>query len=762
VKWQFIRDIIHVDDVYKLNYPRAMKAQLEEPADAARKAEVLREALVAEDALRQREDYLRLTIDTIPVLAWCTRPDGWNEFLNQRWLDYTGLTIEEARGWGWKVAIHPDDLPRVLDVWQGLLVSGKSGELEARLRRADGVYRWFLFRVEPLRDPQGTIVKWYGINTDIDDRKRAEALLAAENKILEMVATGRPLVVILDGLCRLVDTLCDKSLASILLIDPNGRCLRRGAGPSFLEAFMAAMDGVEIGPCVGSCGTAAYRKEQVIVSDIVTDPLWANYRELALANGLRSGWSTPILSSDGSVLGVFGIYGREPRSPTPQHLHTIKQITHLASVAIERKQAAESLRASELLARGQLDALTHTLDALAQESDSARLLEHVLRTIIEQSDAHSVSVWDRAPDGDWLELFALIEDGRFQTRGGAMHPAARLITLGQDHPVWKEILHTGLHAVLEDIDQPVVLMRVGLGPDATWHDVLDDADLAPALLRFKSHLREMGVHTILFVPMLIAGRVSGFIGIRFSLRRGFRQEEIELTRALAHQATLAIQLTRLSAQSRQSAVMAERNRMARDIHDTLAQGFTGVIVQLEAAEEAMSQSRTARVSDHLNQAGELARESLREARRSVQALRPQALEGKQVSEALKDLIEKMTRGTTVHAEFTLQGNQQKLPPEWEANLLRIGQEVLTNVLRHARASTFNVLLVFDSREIRLNLRDDGCGFDPKRRHEGFGLQGMRERAEGMGGHLSIESANGKGTMISIVLPLASVSEGEKI
>jgi PAS domain S-box-containing protein len=739
-----------------------MKARLEEPADAARKAEVLREALVAEDALRQREDYLRLTIDTIPVLAWCTRPDGWNEFLNQRWLDYTGLTIEEARGWGWKVAIHPDDLPRVLDVWQGLLVSGKSGELEARLRRADGVYRWFLFRVEPLRDPQGTIVKWYGINTDIDDRKRAEALLAAENKILEMVATGRPLVVILDGLCRLVDTLCDKSLASILLIDPNGLCLRRGAGPSLPEAFMAAVDGCEIGPCVGSCGTAAYRKEQVIVSDIVTDPLWANYRELALANGLRSGWSTPILSSDGSVLGVFGIYGREPRSPTPQHLHTIKQITHLASVAIERKQAAESLRASELLARGQLDALTHTLDALAQESDTDRLLEHVLRTIIEQSDALSVSVWDRAPDGDWLELFALIEDGRFQTRGGAMHPAARLITLGQDHPVWKEILHTGLHAVLEDIDQPVVRMRVGLGSDATWHDVLDDADLAPALLRFKSHLREMGVHTILFVPMLIVGRVSGFIGIRFSLRRGFRQEEIELTRALAHQATLAIQLTRLSAQSRQSAVMAERNRMARDIHDTLAQGFTGVIVQLEAAGEAMSQSRTARVSDHLNQAGELARESLREARRSVQALRPQALEGKQVSEALKDLIEKMTRGTTVHAEFTLQGNQQKLPPEWEANLLRIGQEVLTNVLRHARASTFNVLLVFDSREIRLNLRDDGCGFDPKRRHEGFGLQGMRERAEGMGGHLSIESANGKGTMISIVLPLASASEAEKL
>ena len=146
----------------------------------------------------------------------------------------------------------------------------------------------------------------------------------------------------------------------------------------------------------------------------------------------------------------------------------------------------------------------------------------------------------------------------------------------------------------------------------------------------------------------------------------------------------------------------------------------------------------------------------------MQALRPQALEEKRLSEALKDLVKKMTAGTTVKAEFTLQGEQQKLPPEWETNLLRIGQEVLTNVLRHAQASELDVLLVFDSREIRLNLRDNGRGFDPAKRHEGFGLQGMRERAEGMGGHLSIESANGKGTMISIVLPLASVPEGEKI
>src|ERR1700716_4719431 len=118
-----------------------MKAQLEETVDAAVKVGLLRNESMAEDALRRGEDYLRLTIDTIPVLAWCSRPDGSNEFLNQRWLDYTGLSIEAAREWGWEVAVHPEDLSRLLHVWQTLLASGEPGELEARLRPFGGVYR---------------------------------------------------------------------------------------------------------------------------------------------------------------------------------------------------------------------------------------------------------------------------------------------------------------------------------------------------------------------------------------------------------------------------------------------------------------------------------------------------------------------------------------------------------------------------------------------------------------------------------------------
>jgi PAS domain S-box-containing protein len=141
----------------------------------------------AEEALRARELNLRLVIDTIPTLAWCNLPDGPNEFLNQRWHAYTGLSPEDSHGWGWQVAFHPEDLPTLMKTSQHLLTSGESGEIEARLRRHDGVYRWFLIRVEPLRDEDGKIVRWYGTSTDIDDRKRAEEKLGRSEALLAQV-----------------------------------------------------------------------------------------------------------------------------------------------------------------------------------------------------------------------------------------------------------------------------------------------------------------------------------------------------------------------------------------------------------------------------------------------------------------------------------------------------------------------------------------------------------------------------------------------
>ena len=139
------------------------------------------------EEIKQSEARLRKIIDTIPTLAWCGLPDASKEFFNKRWHDYTGLSPEEASGWGWKVTIHPDDLEKLMDRSFKFIASEEPGEVEARMRRFDGEYRWFLFRAEPLRDEHGNVVNWYGTNTDIEDRKRAEEKLRQDEMELRQI-----------------------------------------------------------------------------------------------------------------------------------------------------------------------------------------------------------------------------------------------------------------------------------------------------------------------------------------------------------------------------------------------------------------------------------------------------------------------------------------------------------------------------------------------------------------------------------------------
>jgi formate hydrogenlyase transcriptional activator len=155
--------------------------------------EALRSAL---DQIRNSEAKLRTIIDTIPVIAWCALPDGFGEFWNQRWHDYTGLSNEAARGWGWRAVIHPDDLDQLENTWRADLDSGQAGYVEGRLRRFDGEYRWFLFQYEPLRDVTGTIVNWYGTNTDIETLKRTEEKLREDERELRRITDAIPQAIV--------------------------------------------------------------------------------------------------------------------------------------------------------------------------------------------------------------------------------------------------------------------------------------------------------------------------------------------------------------------------------------------------------------------------------------------------------------------------------------------------------------------------------------------------------------------------------------
>ena len=714
-----------VDYVLKTRLVRLAPAVTRALREAREKVERKR----AEEALRRSEKELRDLIQTIPAMAFVTRADGSNIFVSRPWVEYSGLSAEQTAGLGWEAALHPNDVERHLKKWRASWSTGRPFENEARHRDAHGNYRWLLVRAVPLRNEQGKILKWYGTAIDIEDRKRAEALLKGERRLLEMIATGVPLKEILNALCAIIEEQRPGTLASVLLMNPDGVHLDVIAGPTLPNEWTRQMEKLPIGPCAGSCGTAAYRGTPVIVADITTDPLWnvPEHRASALNHNLRASWSHPVLSSQRKVLGTFCMSHREPRSPTSEDLELIELATHLVRIGIERDRAEEALRASEQLARSHVDLMMRSLDVLATEAAPEKLIGETLKTITRHLHPRSVMLWLRSQEDDSLRLRVAIE-GEQQVAPDPRHPFVRDLQAWKRSILVREMLVTKAPAVCDDIE----------------HDPRISADL-------REYLVNRGCRKFLVVPMFVSGEVRGFIGIQHVDRGAYRAEEIELAQALAHHIMIAAHGQEVSEQQRQAAILKERTRMARDIHDTLAQGFTGVIVQLDAAVEALRDEEPEGAARHIGRARDLARESLSEARRSVHALRQQALEKAAFPDALKAIIQNTTAGTSLHASFQLEGEPCELAPSVEENLLRIGQEALTNALKHAHAGEFRARLSFDSGAVCLELRDNGDGFVVDGvQGGGFGLIGMKERAEQIGATLTICSEPGAGTRIVVV------------
>jgi PAS domain S-box-containing protein len=323
---------------------------------------------------RATEDSLRSLIDAVPGFVWSAAPDGYVTFLNQRWADYTGVQLCDAQGFGWTQSLHPDDAPELAVYWGQLLQSGEAGEYEARLRRFDGTYRWFLIRAVPQRDESGAILCWYGENTDIEDRKRAEMLLAGEKRLLSMIAGGSALTPILEALCELVEASFNGGLCSIVLVDlkhpyPASEPVPRiqpGAAPHVPADLVPGADGRPADAVLCPVAMAAVTNEQVIVGDLNHETRWNGWRTRALSHGLQANWSTPVTSTNGTVSGILSILHREPQTPSMAQRNLIAQCTHLASIAIDRarNEAALGKIRSELthLARvASLGALTASI-----------------------------------------------------------------------------------------------------------------------------------------------------------------------------------------------------------------------------------------------------------------------------------------------------------------------------------------------------------------------------------------------------------------
>src|SRR6266699_6053443 len=329
----------------------------------------------AEEELRKSEEKYRDLIEISPDAIYVVDAQGICVLGNRAGAELAGIPQDDLVGTPVTKTYLPEEFYLFRERIEKLKAEGTL-RFERKFVRKNGEIVSVEVSLSAIRGGY-----FQAILRDIGERKRGEALLAGEKRLLEMVAKGDPLGDILDAICRLVEELCSGSLCSILLLDSSGKRLWQGAGPSIPKPYAEAIDGFVIGPSVGSCGTAAYHAQQVIVSDIATNPLWADFRDVALANSLRACWSTPIISLENRVLGTFAMYYREPRSPAPRQHDVIEQITHLASITIERQRAEQALRASEQVARGQVEALTYSLYVLATAPAPDRFLGQMLSTM---------------------------------------------------------------------------------------------------------------------------------------------------------------------------------------------------------------------------------------------------------------------------------------------------------------------------------------------------------------------------------------------
>jgi signal transduction histidine kinase len=290
--------------------------------------------------------------------------------------------------------------------------------------------------------------------------------------------------------------------------------------------------------------------------------------------------------------------------------------------------------------------------------------------------------------------------------------------------------------------------------------------------RERAAWRSRGVRSALLLPLVAPGGTKvGLLAVA-SGRRRLPRSVVRACLTIGAQAALVLENLRLVEEARragrQAGVLRERQRMAHEIHDTLAQGFTSIVMNLQAAEGILPPDLGRAARHHLDQARLTAREGLTEARRLVWALRPEPLERASLPEALGRLAERWSEESGIAADVTVTGTPRSLSPEIEATLFRTAQEALTNVRKHARASRVALTLSYMGDTVALDARDDGVGFDPlrtttgarDRASGGFGLKGMRERVEQAGGALSVESAPGEGSTLAVELPMVA-PEGKR-
>ena len=389
---------------------------------------------------------------------------------------------------------------------------------------------------------------------------------------------------------------------------------------------------------------------------------------------------------------------------------------------------------AESIAQGQQMALQGTLALLATEPELDKFLGQVLTTVTEQLQASVADIW--LHDAEETTTTPHLSYWNVQLAPEPLDPYnPRPIPLSA-------FLGIANCELMKDHHLPFVYSDLPNHPDME-------------VFRAWSALRD-GVQTLLTVPLIFGDDWLGVFVVSHMQSHSYSPEALNLVTALAQQVVLALQLTRLADEAKQVAIVEEQNRLAREIHDTLAQTFTGITLQLNNAQYYATQD-AAIAWDIIEQVKTLARSGLAESRRLVWSLHPDAEEYRDLAGSLQRSLIQLTLHTSLQTDLVITGTPQLVPPDIGMNLLRIGQEATTNTLRHAQAQTLQIELTFQPNAIALRIQDDGSGFDLQLAHDrgGFGLLAMQQRCDRLRGQFMLRSQPGEGTCILIQIPFTS-------
>jgi PAS domain S-box-containing protein len=568
-------------------------------------------------------------------------------------------------------------------------------------------------------------------NVRLPNQRNPEAVFSGQNRALELLVARRPLTAIFDALVKTLESnLEDRGVGTILILDPDGKRLRHGAAPSLPESYNAAIDGIAIGPDLGTCCAAASRNEAVVSVDIENDPAWRDFRAIPLGLGLRAAWSMPIRSSTGRVLGTFGTYFSECRAPTALERELVGVLAKTAAVAIEQRLIEKALSESEQFLQGVIGASADCIKVIDLEG-RLEWMSATGQCTMEVVDfeairgRHWMSFWQ---DEGTRRAAQQAVDGAIRSESGRFQGFCRTFA---GTPKWWDVV---VSPIKGEAGKARALLCVS-------RDITELKRAEEAMKMSEETLQR----TLGELELRVERRTAELAQINAQLRREIaeRQKTESERQSLLHQLA--------------NAEEAERRRISRELHDQVGQHLTALMLGLKSLRPYLGVP----AEPILRQLEAVTEMVGKEVHELALELRPTALDDLGLIQALAHHLEEWSARTGVAVQFRRASrDHERFPSAVETAIYRLVLEALANVAKHAGARRVAVAVERCGDHVLAIVEDDGKGFDldgatradasPR-----LGLRGMRERAANCGGSVNFESSAGGGTTVFARIPLAA-------